>query len=200
MARVLDVDETFIDTVCARLREQLSGDDAARAEAFVRQYYRWVAPEDISERRELDLCGAALSHFDLARVRAPGTTKIRIYNPELEVNGWDGAHTAVEIVTDDMPFLIDSVGMELNERDFGVHLIIHPVLRVRRDDEGRLLEVLPAGAQAEGALAESVIHAEVARHTDPDELDRLELHLERVIGEVRAAVSDWPAMRKRVRA
>ena len=73
-----------------------------------------------------------------------------------------------------MPFLIDSVGMELNQRGFGVHLIIHPVIQVRRDDEGHLLEVLPHGAEAEGALAESVIHAEVARQTDPGELDAAE--------------------------
>jgi glutamate dehydrogenase len=197
VTRVLDVDETLIDTVCARLRGRLSGDDAARAESFARQYYRWVAPEDIAERSEEALCGAALSHFDLARVRAPDTTKIRIYNPELEADGWEGPHTAVEIVTDDVPFLIDSVGMELNARGFGVHLIIHPVIRVRRDEEGRLLEVLPHGAQADGALAESIIHAEVARHTDPAELERLKAHLERVIGEVRAAVGDWGEMRTR---
>jgi glutamate dehydrogenase len=197
VARVLDVDETLIDTVCARLREHLTGDEAARAEAFFRQYYRWVAPEDIAERRDLDLYGAALSHFDLARRRTPGTTKIRIYNPEFEVHGWEGSHTAVEIVTDDMPFLIDSIGMELNRHDFGVHLTIHPVIQVRRDDDGNLLEVLPHGAAADGALAESVIHAEVARHTERSELKELEGHLERVIGEVRAAVGDWHAMRER---
>ena len=72
MARTLDVDEPQIDAVCARIREHLSEADAVLAEAFVRQYYRWVAPEDIAERRDLDLYGAALSHFDLARVRAPG--------------------------------------------------------------------------------------------------------------------------------
>jgi glutamate dehydrogenase len=197
VARVLDVDETLIDAVCARLREHLGEPDAARAEAFVRQYYRWVAPEDIAERRDLDLYGAALSHFDLARQRTPGTTKVRIYNPEHDVHGWDSPHTAVEIVTDDVPFLIDSIGMELNRRDFGVHLIIHPVIRVRRDDEGRLLEVLPHGADADGAIAESIVHAEVARHTDPRELDALRGHLERVIAEVRAAVTDWPEMRQR---
>jgi glutamate dehydrogenase len=199
VAHVLDVDETLIDTVCARLREHLSGDDATRAEAFARQYYRWVAPEDIEDRRDLDLYGAALSHFDLARRRAPGTTTVRIYNPEFEVHGWESPHTAVEIVTDDMPFLIDSIGMELNERGFGVHLIIHPVIQVRRDDAGELTEVLPAGSAVDGALAESVIHAEVARHTDPAELSELEGHLQRVIGEVRAAVEDWPEMRRRAR-
>jgi glutamate dehydrogenase len=198
VSHALDVDETLIDTVCSRLREHLTGDDATRAEAFARQYYRWVAAEDIAERRDQDLYGAALAHFHLARTRTPGATKIRIYNPEFEVHGWESPHTAVEIVTDDMPFLIDSVGMELNRRGLGVHLIIHPVIQVRRDDDGGLLDVLPHGAEAEGTLAESVIHAEVTRETDPGELEQLERHLTRVIGEVRAAVTDWAEMRARV--
>jgi glutamate dehydrogenase len=195
--KVQDVDDALLDTVCSRLREHLRGDEADQAEAFARQYYRWVSPEDIAERSELDVYGAALAHFDLARRRPAGTTKVRIYNPHFEEHGWRSPHTAVEIVTDDMPFLIDSVGMELNRRGFGVHLIIHPVLRVRRDDEGRLLEVLAQGEGGVGAVAESVIHAEVARQTDSARLRELERHLLRVIGEVRAAVSDWPEMRAR---
>jgi glutamate dehydrogenase len=194
---VQDVDEELLDTVCSRLREHLSSDEAAQAEAFARQYYRWVSPDDIAERSELDVYGAALAHFDLARRRRPGTPKVRIYNPRFETHGWHSPLTAVEVVTDDMPFLIDSVAMELNRRGFGVHLIIHPVIRVRRDDEGRLREVLPHGAEAEDAVAESVIHAEVARQSDASELGQLERHLLRVIGEVRAAVEDWPEMRAR---
>ncbi|MGH2844428.1 MAG: NAD-glutamate dehydrogenase [Thermoleophilaceae bacterium] len=194
---VQDVDEELLDTVCSRLREHLGSAEADQAEAFARQYYRWVSPEDIAERSELDVYGAALAHFDLARRRTPGTTKVRIYNPRFEVHGWSCPHTAVEIVTDDMPFLIDSVGMELNRRGFGVHLIIHPVMRVRRHAGGRLLEVLPHGTGGDDAVAESVIHAEVARQTDEVELRNLEQHVQRVIGEVRAAVSDWPEMRAR---
>ncbi len=113
------------------------------------------------------------------------------------MHGWESPHTAVEIVIDDMPFLVDSIGIELNRRGFGVHLIIHPVIQVRRDGEGNLLEVLPHGAEAEGTLAESVIHVEVARQTDPAELEQLEGHLVRVIDEVRSAVADWREMRAR---
>ena len=121
---------------------------------------------------------------------------MRVYNPQFEVNGWQSTHTAVEIVTDDMPFLIDSVSMELNRRGFGMHLIIHPVMNVRRDEHGELVDVLPPGPTAEeGALRESVIHAEVDRQTDPAQLEQLREHLLRVIAEVRAAVEDWPAMR-----
>jgi glutamate dehydrogenase len=195
--KVQDVDQALLDTVCSRLQRQLSGDEAERAEAFVRQYYRWVSPDDLADRSELDVYGAALAHFNLARRRAPGATRIRVYNPRFESDGWQSSHTAVEIVTDDAPFLIDSISMELNRRGFGVHLIIHPVMRVRRDEAGDLLEVLPRDSEAEHAVAESVIHAEVVRHTGRDELREIEDALRRVIAEVRAAVDDWPEMRRR---
>jgi glutamate dehydrogenase len=195
--KVQEVDQALLDTVCSRLQRQLGGEEAERAEAFVRQYYRWVSPDDLADRSELDIYGAALAHFNLARRRAPGATRIRVYNPQFEADGWQSSHTAVEVVTDDAPFLIDSVSMELNRRGFGVHLIIHPVMRVRRDEQGGLLEVLPRDTDGEEATAESVIHAEVARHTDPEDLREIEQALRRVIGEVRAAVEDWAQMRRR---
>ena len=196
--RMQSVDLDLIDIACSRARDQLSEHDAEQAERFIRQYFRWAAPEDLAEHGPLDVYGLALSHFNLARERAPGTTKVHVYNPQFDAHGWQSTHTAVEIVTDDMPFLIDSVGMELNRRGFGVHLIIHPVLVVRRDENGLLLEVLQPGSENGGdTITESVIHAEVERQTDPGELAALREHLLRVIGEVRAAVEDWQAMRER---
>ncbi len=195
---VEDVDGQLVEAVCTRLREHLRDGDIAQAEPFVRQYYRWVSPDDLAERSPLDAYGAALAHFTLGRVRKPGTTQVHVYNPHPDADGWQSSHTAIEIVTDDMPFLIDSVSMELNRRGYGVHLIIHPVMNVRRDGDGRLVELLPQhGAPPPGATPESVIHIEVDRQTDPTELEELRAHLLRVIGEVRAAVEDWPSMRER---
>jgi glutamate dehydrogenase len=196
--KVEEVDEALIDSLCSRLRDHLPEGEALQAEAFVRQYYRWVSPDDLRERSALDVYGAALAHFNFARVRTPGTPNVRVYNPQFEANGWQSTHTAVEIVTDDMPFMIDSVGMELNRRGFGVHLVIHPVMNVRRDTDGKLREILPPHPEpTEDSVTESVIHAEVARQTDPDQLEALRGHLLRVIGEVRAAVEDWPQMSRR---
>src|ERR1700760_2614258 len=124
--KVEDVDEGLKEGVWDGFGDPLNGTAAGPAEAFVRQYYRWVSPDDLAERSELDLYGAALAHFNLARTHTPGSTKVRVYNPQFEVHGWQSTHTAVEIVTDDMPFLIDSVAMELNRRGFAVHSIIHP--------------------------------------------------------------------------
>src|SRR6185312_10410730 len=100
--------------------------------------------------------GAALAHFQLAKHRAPNTANVRIYNPDKQEDGWAAHYTTVEIVTDDMPFLIDSVTMELNARGFGVSMIIHPVMLVRRDEQGDLKEIL--SPHADSGEPESVIH------------------------------------------
>ncbi len=192
-----EVDDALIEGVCERVRAHLTDGAAARAEAFIRQYYRWGSPDDLEERTPENLYGAALAHFEFARHRRPGETKVRVYNPSAGEDGWQSPHTAVEIVTDDMPFLIDSVTMELNRRGFGVHMIIHPVLLIERDEHGELQQILSPHAEPNGAKPESVIHAEVQRHTDEDELDELHGHLLRVLREVRAAVEDWQPMRRK---
>jgi glutamate dehydrogenase len=155
-----------------------------------------VAPEDLEGKSGLDLYGAALSHLNFARERTPGESKVRVFNPQFEIDGWQSTHTALQIVTDDMPFLIDSVSMELSRRGFGIHGIIHPVITVRRDDDGHLVEVLPHSTEGvDGTIRESVINVEVDRQTDHDDLEALRAHVLRVLGEVRATVQDWSAMR-----
>ena len=133
-----DAEAELIDAVCERIRERLPGDQAAPCEGFVRQYYHWVPAEDLADRSALDLYGAAVAHWNLLQQRRPGEAKLRVYNPEFEQNGWQSAHTVIELVTDDMPFLVDSVTMELSRRGYGTHLVIHPVMRVVRDAEGTL--------------------------------------------------------------
>ena len=92
--------------------------------------------------------------------RAPGEAKVRVCNPQFEQHGWQSAHTVVEIVSDDMLFLVDSVSMELARHGHGIHLLVHPIINVRRDDDGELVEVAPAGGDQ---LAESVMHVEIDR-------------------------------------
>ena len=140
-----DLESELIDTVCEQVRDELPDEEVAAAEAFVRQYYHWVPPEDLGERDTCDLYGAAISHWKLARERSPGQAKVRVYNPDRERDGWSSPHTVLEIVSDDMPFIVDSVTMELAKAGLTIDLVIHPVIRVRRDEQGRLVEVLPAG-------------------------------------------------------
>jgi glutamate dehydrogenase len=195
-----DLESELIDSVAARVRERLPADQAGMCESFLRQYYRWVPVEDLVERSPLDLYGAAVAHWNLAAAREPGTAKVRVYNPDFEQHGWQSQHTVVEIVSDDMPFVVDSVTMELARQGYGIHLVIHPVVRVRRDADGHLIGLAEPGADPPDAITESVVHAEVDREHDRKLLGELRGDVERVLGEVRAAVEDWTPMRERTEA
>jgi glutamate dehydrogenase len=189
----------LIEKTVEHARAKLPAEQAARLEAFIRIYYGAVAADDLLERSVGDLYGAALAHLNFGFRRTPGEPKVRVYTPQLEEHGWTSTHTVVEIVNDDMPFLVDSVNMELNRLGSGVHLIIHPVVRIRRNVSGELLDVLPHDAEAPDCHLESFIHAEIVRETDPAHVEQVHEGLERVLADVRAAVEDWPAMVERGR-
>src|SRR5437868_4302287 len=183
----------LVEKAVAQVRERLSEPQATEVERFVRAYYAETALEDLAE---LDLYGAALSHWHLLQRRRPGEAKVHVYTPQVEEHGWQSPHSVVETVTDDMPFLVDSVAMALTRLGSAIHLSVHPTVRVRRDADGRLQELLPSTAEVP---AESLLHVEIDRQADQALLDDLEAELHRVLADVRAAVEDWPAMRRHVR-
>src|SRR5205814_9024142 len=103
-----------------------------------------------------------------------------------------------EIVNDDMPFLVDSVTMEVNRHRLMLHLIIHPILAIERGSDG-LLKGL-ASEHRGSAQRESFIHVEIDRISDEAQLDSLATDIVRVLDDVRAAVDDWKPMRERIEA
>jgi glutamate dehydrogenase len=170
-------------------------DCPADLESFLGQYFRNIPLPDLKARDPGDLAGAALGHLAFGQKRKPGKVMARIFNPVKDEDGWESSHTIVEVVTDDMPFLVVSLGMVINRHDLYIHITVHPVLTVRRDDEGRLVEVLPPGATAEDATAESFMHLEIDREADPDIFRAIRDEVLGALGDVRLACGDWRAMR-----
>ena len=173
---------------------------------FLQRYYLHTAPEDLTDRDPVDIFGAAFSHYRLAEGRPQGTANVRVHTPTVEENGWTCSHSVVEVVTDDMPFLVDSVTNELTRQGRGIHVVIHPQVVVRRDLTGKLIEVLstrPAGDLPQDARelphdahVESWIHVEIDRETGRGDLKQITADLLRVLSDVREAVEDWGKMRQ----
>ncbi|MEU5839129.1 NAD-glutamate dehydrogenase [Streptomyces diacarni] len=113
--------------------------------AYLQRYYLHTAPEDLTDRDPVDILGGALAHYRLAQERPQGTANVRVYSPSIDENGFSCTHSVIEVVTDDMPFLVDSVTNELSRQGRGIHVVIHPQMVVRRDLAGKLLEVLSGG-------------------------------------------------------
>src|SRR5215472_7284259 len=165
---------------------------------FLRSYFRGVAEDDLAGRTPRELAEAARAHLKLAARRPPGFTLVRVFNPELRRDGFESAHTLVLMVMDDMPFLVNSIGMAMARADVAVHMIVHPVLAVRRDGRGRLLGIGSNGAQE--TYTESWQLFEIDRIVEPARLERLQHDLLATLADVRVAVTDWSAMRQRMRA
>jgi glutamate dehydrogenase len=195
-------ESAVLDAVAAKVCAQVQAGDRALLEAFARQYYRQVDPEDLAARSVDDLAGAALSHWHFGRVRTAadrGRARVRVLSPSAAEHGWSSRHTVIEVVNDDMPFLVDSSSMEVNRQGLTLHLIVHPVLAVERDAAGVVRRVA-SRRDAPELPRESWMHIEVDRLVDPAARQNLAAGIERVLGDVRAATADWQAMKARLRA
>src|SRR3954463_4539288 len=190
----------LVDRLASEARKRVADAQAESAEAFVRRYFALVAPDDIIYSAFETLLGAALSLWQFGEIRNVGAPKVRLFNPTVEANGWGLEHTVIEILNDDMPFLVDSVSAEVTRLGRNIHLLLHPVVRVRRDAGGRRAELTSTQEATIDAIVESYMHIEIDQESDSAELDAMRASLERVLHDVRAAVTDWQAMRAQLRA
>ncbi len=189
----------------ATTRKGTGGPPESQIESFLHQYYRHVAVEELQTRSEMDLYAAAMSQHRLAIERPRGRAAVRVFTPTVDEHGWTAeGHTVVEVVTDDMPFLVDSVTMELNAQQSSVHLVVHPQLLVRRDAAGRLREIIDDEGYEVGSDPEvgreSWMHVEIDRETDPVRTAEIERGLLKVLSDVRESVEDWERMRQQALA
>ncbi len=173
-------------------RERLPARQVERARSFFKAYYHRVPTEDLEQAPLDDLYGAALAHLKFAQRRVAGNACLRIYNPTTEAHGWQTRHSVVEIVVDDMAFLVDSIRMALNRLGHTIHLTVHPVISVERDPDGTMVAL---NNQDEEACKESFLSFQFSHQTTPGRLAAITQEINRVLAEVRAADTDWEAMR-----
>jgi glutamate dehydrogenase len=188
----------LVDAVAALARASAAGAEGDACERFVREYLRGVDREDLARRDPVDVVGAARAHRAFAARRAPDSALVRVFNPTGAVDGWQTRGTVVQIVNDDMPFLVDSVTMELARRGLALQFIAHPIFSVARDLGGELVSIAPVAMAPAGGRAESFIGLEIDRVADPAERETIAANLQRILADVRVVVADWRPMRERL--
>lgn len=190
--------QDIIKNVLDLLKAQVPAEQFPLLTTFAERYYGSSSLNDLQGRATEDLAGGLLSHWNLVYQRLPGETKVRIFNPILEKDKWESTHTVIEVSHDDIPFLVDSMRMEINRDGYQVHFTIHfGGTKVKRDSEGRLTEILPLGAAGADVLTEAPIYFEIDRQIDPVVMQTLVDNIKRVLADVRISVADWREMVER---
>jgi glutamate dehydrogenase len=172
----------------------LAGVDHTTAH-LVDRFWRFAPDEELVGFTPQEMYAAALAHRDLAASRLPGQLQLAISAPDKEE-----PHTVLQIVVDDMPFLVDSVISLLTAHQLQVHLLVHPLIVVRREPLGKLAQVeadVEPDDAIDGDIVESWIRIEIDPVRNADARQQLHNEVRRVLTDVRDAVEDWPRMRQR---
>jgi len=185
--------QSLIGQIKTILASRMSARVAKQAAFYCDVYFKRVPLEELSRETPLMFAGMVAGQFDFFRHRKRGDLLIRVFNPEKERDGWDSARTIIELANDDMPFLVDTVSMVMQELNLGVHLIVHPVFNVERDADNKLKAFHPKTNKR--SEKESFIQVHLERQTDPAVLASIESRLKSRMAKIRTTVTDWKPMR-----
>ena len=166
-----------------------------QAQVFAAKYCREIDVDDFVARDAAEWAALSLSHLAFSNEFQRGAPKMRIFSPRQTENGWERACTVIEFVNDDMPFLVDSIAMEINRQGIAIQLVLHPLFDASRDEHGILTKLDDAKS---GNRIESWMHVEVERITDPARIKALGDGLVSVLADVRAAIDDFAAMKGKI--
>ncbi|WP_370258734.1 NAD-glutamate dehydrogenase [Marinobacter nauticus] len=190
--------DQFFEQLADAFSEKIAKTEAKKIADFARQHYAHIPLEELVSRRFSDTYGAVLAAWQFLQKRSADETPVSVFNPDLESDGWQSTHSVVFILHPNIPFLIDSLRRAINQREIGTHSIQHSILRVERDDNGKLKKLHTTKKASKDASYEAFIVLEIDRHSAPEDLRDLEQTLQKVLHEVRIAVGDFPIVKEKV--
>lgn len=196
---ITDPSEEIIGKIKKDASAQVPTNQVDLLNHFIAIYYGNVSVEDLKARSLNDLAGMAVSHWKLlceGQLLKKDQREIKIFNPREKEDGWQSTHTVIQLVTQDAPFLVDSLCIALSRLGLNIHLIIHcGGLKVRYDSQQQITEVLPHTHQQESdIISVAPICIEIDRQNKPETLENIKGILNEVLNDVRVAVEDWKPM------
>ena len=183
---------SFIDQMTQAIMAHHRGEEAQALIDFVALFYDQYPVTELNGRKVSDVYGASFANWHFVQEKPSKRAKVRVYNPTLEQDGWLSSHTIVSVMHNDMPFLVDSIRMEMNRRNIAIHSVKSTIAFVQRDAAGNI-ELFRAahGEPTQNEQREALVYLEVNRLIDDSALQDLQHCLEDILGDVETVVSDY---------
>ncbi|EKD70598.1 MAG: hypothetical protein ACD_46C00484G0016 [uncultured bacterium] len=191
--------QKIINQIQAYIKNQTSEKEAKLLQIFASRYFASSSIEDLKQYSIENLYTILSSHWKFIYKRQAGESKVRVFNPDKNKDGWQSSYTVIQISHDDIPFLVDSARMVINRHGYEIHYIIHfGGLKIKRDADHQITEILPAGIKDQNVLSEAPIYIEIDRIADEASINEIQQEIEHVLSDARVAVADWRKMLARV--
>ncbi|MDN4504220.1 NAD-glutamate dehydrogenase [Alteromonadaceae bacterium BrNp21-10] len=195
---VISSHSVILENVYNAISKKVNKSQAKLVEQFARVLFKNISKDDLENRNDSDLYGAVLSLWNNFSEYDGKKPKIRVYNPEVSKHGWNSSHTVIEIIVNDMPFLVDSIRMVLNRLGITTHLLLNSPITLVRDSEHQLTQFLESSSKLKSQARETVFIIEIDHQSQTDSIQQLTDELFAVVDEISLAVSDWQLMRDRL--
>ncbi|MCW8194134.1 NAD-glutamate dehydrogenase [Proteobacteria bacterium 005FR1] len=167
---------------------------------FVEQYFHLYPLEELVGWQWSDVFGCVYQWWRFIQKHELSRPKVKVFNPNLEEHGWISGHTVVVVLQRDMPFLVDSIRMEINRRNIAIHTVKSTLLSIARDENDQLKAINGSQRTEEGDFhKEALLFLEINLHTDEGELEEIAEGLEGVLREVETAVDAYPVLMDQAR-
>ncbi len=195
-----DSKQAFMEQLLGLIKQRYSAEEAEPLAAFATDYYDLFPIDELEGRKISDICGCLYGWWSMIADRPDdGKAKVRVFNPNLDEDDWLCPHTVVAVLQKDMPFLVDSLRMELNRRGITVHGVYSSIHLIGRDKKMQRVATLPRAAKAPNTKGveyhkEALVYFEVNLHTDPKEMAEIAGSLSDVLEDVSVVVADYKPM------
>lgn len=187
----------IIDLLSEKLCAQVSKSLQPSMQLFTEKFFSVAAPEELQSRSLEYLYSTALSYWQLMQDYKAPAPDVRVFNPDYEQHGWHSNHTVIQVHNVDVPFLVDSVRMELNRRELGILTINNCVLACERTKTHKLKSLKRARERDDKSQVESLIYLEIERHSSQETLDELRAGLLSVLADVKSVVDDFTPIKEK---
>ncbi|MDT0594220.1 NAD-glutamate dehydrogenase [Glaciecola petra] len=189
----------LLERVFSLVNDKVDPSQSDKVIQFGQLLMKTMSFDDLDGRSDSDLYGAILSLWQLLQDRETSEPSIKVFNPEIAKNGWQSSHTVIEIIVDDMPFLVDSIRMAINRMNITSHLILHTPMHFIRSKDGNVSEFTEKESTKAGYTSETVFFIEIDRQSRLRDLGKITEELRSVVSEVSLSVADWQPMREKLK-
>jgi len=199
MALVNSSPSVILKNVAQLIQKKVPKDTAPLVEQFASLLYSNISALDLADRNDSDMYGATLSLWNSLNGHQDNSPVIKVFNPQVSKHGWKSSHTIIEVIIQDMPFLVDSLRIALSRLGLTPHLILNCPLNIVRDKQKQINKLTEAADKTfKSTSVETVFFIEIDRQTEQSVLDNIARELQSVVSDISLTVSDWQAMRKQL--